>query len=864
MRGVLAFVSLLVLVVLAWVLTGTGEAPVQGRLQAEPAVTVAPAAKTPELAPTPPERQLAPAAIDGPAANVHVVAFGSDTGVAGVAVRFQRPGLDWQKMSAAERQEYNRLRSDEAAFQQRFGAEALTDAAGSCRVPTDQYGTPLRARSGELYAEGYLAPDQKEPVVLALRADRTLRVRVVDAGGKPAMGVRVQAQRVAASTAADAERQPSVWGLGETKADGRCDYPHSQLIAGKEATFLADLKAQLAGGEGPAVRVDLAAPPTEVVLHLPVTGAVTVHVRDSKGQPLDPGFLGDAKVRLVALAKEPASSREMSDAQNRGEAVSTAIDAGADAHFPFVAFDRWLLVHLGYSIDPLSVAGPTLLNPAIEVTLRESDDDVVLTGTLLQADGAPFAELEFMLSYRSGGSSGSRSARTDARGRMRCNLSSYAKGLQASLGFSTNQLSASDALAIELPPRQLQAGITDLGEVRLQPFTTLVAGRLQCDDGVDCKRANFEIERKVERGWAQEFNLRPEWQPDGSFAVRSGIAKGETMRLVVREGPYLPVAPIEFQAGDTDVLIPLHAAGNATATFLVDERTPLDRLTIRLRRTQPPERLDPRGQMMQRFADRDVLYAKDGRAARNWTGLEPGTYQLTAACQGSGEPFLDIDAIQIHGGACSDPRLVDIDLRGRLRRLEIRATGTDGAPITDANAFVVVRSKGDDWNGYSLRSGVAAVATATAVDLFVLAKGYQMAAADAVTDSRSIALQPAAEAQFAVAIPSPLPDGAKVRLRLLPQLSVSRRASITLDTGRGMGLDNFFVEDVLLAADGSATMPVRWPGEYAIEGTAAMGERGGAYLRDFEPRKLTLPAAGAVTLRIGQGEFDKALQRMRR
>jgi hypothetical protein len=102
-----------------------------------------------------------------------------------------------------------------------------------------------------------------------------------------------------------------------------------------------------------------------------------------------------------------------------------------------------------------------------------------------------------------------------------------------------------------------------------------------------------------------------------------------------------------------------------------------------------------------------------------------------------------------------------------------------------------------------------------------------------------------------------------MQLRLQPQLGLPKRATIAFDTGRGMGLDNCFFEEVLVGADGVAKVPVRWPGDYTVDGSLSIGGRRGAYLSDFEPRKIALPAANVV-LRIGQKGFDAALQMIRK
>ena len=373
----------------------------------------------------------------------------------------------------------------------------------------------------------------------------------------------------------------------------------------------------------------------------------------------------------------------------------------------------------------------------------------------------------------------------------------------------------------------------------------------------------MEFERRQGTRWAQEYNLRPSWQPDGSFTVRSSIAAGAPLRILVREGPYLPVEPIECTTGATDVEIHLRAACSATATFRCDDGAPVELLTVRLERTEPPENPDPRQQRRRSF-DRSGLQAKDGHAAKHWTGLAPGTYRLTAECQGSGQPFLTIDAIQIRGGECTDPRLSAIDLRGRLRSLEIRATGRDGADIADRDAFVLVQSKGKTWQGYNLQRGVARVATTATVDLLVIAKGYQIARAEGVTASCSIALQPAPTAKLSVVLPAALPDNVRLQLLLSPQLGFNRDASLSLDTGRGMGLASFFTEELAVAGDSTIDVPVRWPGDYAIEGRLSRGADASYSLRDFDPRQVTLSATAVTVVRVGARGLDAALQRLKR
>lgn len=874
MRPLFVVVVLLALAALGWWWTADTAVPVP---PAPPEVTSPAGSAAPVVAgsPTSPpagqadatgelaaERLRPQAGADASPANVRVVQFGSDVGVPGATVAFLRPDFDWANLTEAERRECQQLAGDLDALLRRFGGECTTDDAGGCRVPIGPNGTSVKARSGTLYAQGYLGQDPQKPLVLTLREDRTLHVLVVDSAGRPVPGISVQVELPATGVAKPTDRQVSAWGFGPTDAAGRCTYAHLQQLAGEAATLPLVVSAKLPGGSSDVVRIEATDPPDEVTLHLPVTGSVTVHLGDVDGKPLDVGLLGDADVQLAVLEGKPADGRAGRTGFDR---IRTTARLGADAtaRFANVLLDRWIAVSSGFGGETVTVEGPTLANPSVEVSLRESRDDVIVTGTLLQPDRAPFAMGSLQITFRADGSMGTRTARTDAQGRMRCNLSSYAKGEQGKLSLATSESAgesnSADGVAVEMPPRALHAGLNDLGELQLAPVAILVAGRLRCDDGITATQVQFDVQRMQGQQWQQEWNLRPKWL-DGTFSLRAGIPAGEPLRLVVRDGAYLPVEPIECKAGDTDVEIHLRAAGVATATFLVDDRTPLNLLSACLEPEIASKDDDGRQDWQREMRSRFDAAAEDGHTGKVWPGLVPGRYRLTVACQGSGEPFVTIDAIEITAGPCTDPRLRDIDLRGRARSLAIRATGRDGGEVVDGDAFVLVMGKGQLWNGYNLRTGTATIAATGSVDVMVLAKGYEMARVVGVSSSCAVPLQSAQTASLSLALPSPLPEGVQVRLRLRPRLDLPKRVQVTLDTGRGMGLESLFVEEFLLDAVGAVEVPVRWPGEYTAQVMLVRGERKVASLRRVASNTFTLPAT--VVLRVSQQDYDEALERL--
>lgn len=188
----------------------------------------------------------------------------------------------------------------------------------------------------------------------------------------------------------------------------------------------------------------------------------------------------------------------------------------------------------------------------------------------------------------------------------------------------------------------------------------------------------------------------------------------------------------------------------------------------------------------------------------------------------------------------------------------MRVTDGDGADLADA--LVLVVAGGANWRGYHLHRGVARLAVSTAADLMVLAKGYETARRAGVTSSCSIALQPARRVRLRLELPAPLPEAVQLALRLRPQPGFDARAWVLLDDGRDLPLQSLLVDEATAAADGGLELPVRWPGEHALEGRIEIAGRDAGVLSRLQPDRLTLPAAPATTVRIDQQELDQLLQ----
>lgn len=870
MRAVFALVLLTCLALAGWLLSRSTQVPVPHEPSLPDAVTsradappptaatenlsppaIAPAEKPAQELAHEPRREAVEPSFAGPSAEVLVVHFGGQDPVAGASVYCQPAGFDWNALTPEQRV---MLSADRVAFFEQISPTIVTDEHGRCRVPIGEHGSSVHARFDAYFGETHVPADAKEPTVLAVRIDRTLRVLVCDAAGRPAREVKVLAER--------GGDEPQRWQLGLTGVDGRIEYRHLQRLAGTAATCRLELAAVIAGGRSAEVTVEATAPPAEVVLHLPVTGSVTVHVRDAEGQPIDATLLGNPQVRLATFAEKPTRNAEV-DALNRDPAHA-GIDEHGDAVFANVVLGCHVMADVGHSLRSAIVPGPTHDQRHLELTLRESADDVVFIGVLQRSDGTPVAASQFYVScrYGGGGLSG-QNAKTDPQGRFRVNLRTHPAGQTGTLMFDTKFARDGNPQAIELPPRKIDKGHNDLGVVELGPHQLLIGGRLVAEAGVAVRPLQLDFERQQGSRWQQEWNLQPAWQPDGSFAVYSPIAKGTAMRLLVRTNSFLAVPPIEFAAGDEQIEVPLRTGGSVAATFLADANAPVQSLLFRLQRTEPPQKAEWQDRMMERHSYGEVSREADGRLRREWQGLTAGRYRLQVLCTGIAEPIAEVDALEVAGGACADPRLGDIDLRGRLRTFVIRALDADGAPIVSTDAFVVLRSAGNDWSGFHLGKGEVKIVAPGAVDLIVMAKGHVAALVQGVAEPRTIALQRAAQTHLQVVLPTPLPEGAQLFLRILPEIELPRSAQLMLDTGRGMQVEDFFTQEAVVAADGTASVAATMPGTCRIEARLTFG-RGGTYVRDFEPSMITLPASGVSTLRVGEQGLARALQAARR
>lgn len=798
-------------------------------------------------------------AFDGPTAVVQVVEFGSGAPVAGATVWFQPPGFDLAKLPEAERERLQpvlELRDTEARLEA-IGSSTVSDADGRCQVPLGEHGTEVVARHGTRFGQRWVrASEGDEPHTVTLREDRTLRVRVIDHGGAPAAGVAVHAEPVGVA----AERAMR-WSVGETGANGVVESRHSQRKAGETASALIEVRVVVPGAASDPVQVDVVSPPPEVVLRLPPCGSVSVRFVEADGRPVEARYLDQPKVQLRAF--EPGTgSHQSAHYPGDSQHFEAWLDEESVAHFRHVGLRRTLEASHSFGAG-VAFEGPRLPGQHVETELRWPEGGVVVIGRAVDTDGKAIVATQLICECLT--RTGMRGAlgRSDESGRFRFQFGAEQTATDAIVRLRTHEIPGTSANSAELEPRALVKGENDLGEVVLLKPRAIVSGKLIVDGEQDPRTIRMQVDRQQESRWSQEYNLHPQIAADGSFRIVGSSPEGTPLRLTVQCDRFLPVEPIETTAGTTGLEIRLRTGGQVEATFLVDADTPLRNLIWRLRPASE-ERPDFNARVMEMRVGHMIRADDDGVARHTWGGLQPGTYRLSVLCPGFAEPIVSIEDLLVAEGSCLDQRLRAIDLRGRLRAIEIAATGADGQRIADPNAFVLVGTGGGDRSGYGLRTGAASVLTVGPAELTLLAPGHRAAVITGVTEDRTVQLDSAPEVVLRVDPGMQLPDDVRLALELEP-LWVERGTRVTLDNGGSMGLGSFLSCKSALDRDGTARILLQHGGRYRVQ--ALIVRRGlRRYLRAVEPKELELdPAAppGELTVRIDPDALRRAIAELR-
>jgi hypothetical protein len=449
------------------------------------------------------------------------------------------------------------------------------------------------------------------------------------------------------------------------------------------------LEVQVTGLDGVRHVLESEALPSEPVqIRLGPVGRATVEILDGDGRP----FVGEALVVLRAAPREmPLGDEEVWRRipgtilpVSGGRAVFACVGLGR--HLRAEARDRLERFVTSYTV----ARGPD--HAGEEVTLRVGLRDPLpsLVGRCVDASGTPLARRSVSwFAERGGGRFGSTTT-TDAEGHFELPWNELLRRrapYDALVFHLGEEFDPASATALRPAPAVPATGRLDLGTLILrEPMEpqVLAAGTIVDAEGrplPDVELAALAIWPLRAEGPHEELReLRCEGTrsgPDGSFRlIGTDLCRG--LKLEARLSGHYQSGECLAERGRQDLRLVLQRGAAIRGNVLLDPGIPpnLVRAEIRTAKDRPIA---------------SVPVQVDGRFELRGLRPEPGRLVLLRG----GLVLVSLDEITPSGDESSrDPRLVDLDLRIRLRELRLRAVDASGVAITSASFLEVGGTSG--------------------------------------------------------------------------------------------------------------------------------------------------------------------------
>ncbi len=752
------------------------QAPVEPGLP--PGTTVPTPTPAPAAAPVPPEsaapaqapaatgarQDLDPAAAAGvPAADaatllVRVVAGADEHPVPGCALYV----VDYAEAGAERVQGAFLSPQDQVEAARRAGRRYSTDDAGQVRVPRPQGKVTLLGEAGDLFhLETFRDATAATELVLHLEPEVRIRVLVLDEAGRPVPEVPVAVlMRI------------GPYGLPLARAvtdeDGRAElrrFKRQRLepAARHEVAVTAPLSRDVRQDLDPA-----ALPDEPIVFRLPPTGSVVVEVTDLEDRPAADGT-------VVGLAE----STDPDDRLDHGGLFlarqARATTSQGRARFPVVGVG--LELEAVARLEGLPVAlqarapGPGQAGECARIHLRPERAPTWLTGRILDAGGQPVATtaIVFLLrvSYPGDMDGDLDTITTDTEGRFRYGLelpvlpAGATRTLSVTLadeGAGGDRITGAPRVEVELA-REYPPGEQDLGDLVLVPPPLLAAGTVVGPDGQPGVGADVVLERLVEAGDGQSTWWAPDWRfaattdASGAFTLygEPRVPAGSSLQVMARARGHKEAAA-SFTPGQTGITITLEAAGQLRGSVLVDEGIRAAALTALF--TIPGED----GRTISHQA------AWNGREF-SWTELDVGTGTVEIRADDTREPLYEVEGVTVVPGRENrDPRLQDIDLRGRLRQVHLEFVDERGRRV--APVFLQSLDPRRFFWKYARDGEIDLLLTEDPPPLVATAEGYMQERITGLAGDRQVVLRQGARLEFVLDNPPTLPVGWSLALGL--------------------------------------------------------------------------------------------------
>ena len=547
------------------------------------------------------------------------------------------------------------------------GRPFRADGDGSLRIPLPVEGSTLvSARAGRLWGFEVLppsvSPDEAREIELAV--DHRLRVRVVDAAGAALAGAVVEIVR----------RTPwGTWPARQATTQGPeslASFPHVQFTLEPTGKFTWGVRPRALFEESLAVELHRERLPTDVVqLHVPSTGSVDLRVFDEHGELFD----GEATVALRIVREGEARAHSPFDHRERPQ-LEHEVVAGT-ARFERVELGRELEADVRRGESRISTRayanGPTRTGETRSIDVRLGADHPVVRLHAVDSSGRPFGgeSLDTVVETDSEHMANriETSVATDDEGVFYVDLAhDWTEGRRRTLtvvreSADGEELSGSVDLA-----RELDAGVHDLGAVRLEPPPVLVSGRVVADGTESGANVRLVLQSYQEgrAAWSTVRDFKERTDAHGEFEIRRRH-RGARLRIAAKRAGSVGAAR-EFAPGEAGLVLELTPEGAIEGVVLLDDEVPGS--LVELSVEGDVEHLN--------YVERTTQIGEDGafRIGR----LRAGEHSISVRIRRHHDAIGVFEGIPVTAARTTrDARLNPLDLRGRFRVHEVRLSADE-------------------------------------------------------------------------------------------------------------------------------------------------------------------------------------------
>jgi len=729
------------------------------------------------LGTAPAEKEAGPPPPPGDSLTVLVRIVSADSGsvvpLAKVAAMSQQ--FNWPGMSDEDKELVNRLGRDNVRLFEHFGKVHQADAQGELRLRI-QNRLFLACEHDGAFGELYLDASKLDVTrmkdsahVLRLHPDKNLRVRVVSTAGKPMPGVPIGIRFVWRNRdVPDREsRSTMAWQQASTDDKGEATIKHLQeFVRELEKNGRPDraaVRLSIPGLTEDAYVFDPMAPPRDVIeLIAPATGTVELRARALDGSPI-----GTYEDLAIGLIKKPQQGRSSWQGRPAGPGA---------ARFPYVVLGQSFRGRCTSDrrVKPREFSGPITPGETVQIVLEAEPAAMEIVGRLYGEDGKPLGRMHLQFDYESGEDGGRHrlTSQDDGRFWFEFDEALVGKLLTRAVMQHVKFFRNTPLLAEVHMSAPLRAGRNDLGNIVMREAPLIASGQVLVDGEPPTQRIGLSIDflgkdRDGEMDWRRLRNAAVAFPKPGQFEVR-GLAAPGRHRLVPDAPDCLPPELLEFHAGQRDLLVQLQQGGGLQVQVLLDDPSLAEDLVFTLR----PQNPSPDHERALRWRGRSPggeLIQDRKRRTVAWRGLVPGNYRLILDALGAVAPVVTLANLVVPaGGRCEDGRIAPLDLRGKLRAINLVLADAAGRPFRRREKAVMWSSAGGKqtlakWTN----EGRTRILAAGPVDLSIMARGYQTTKLVAVTEDTTVRLQPLPT--ISLSLPAvTVPRGTKVLLRVLP------------------------------------------------------------------------------------------------